>query len=70
MIDEFDVDISRGQAIHRPTKHVVCFRPSKPVDEVEITVWRANREIDRSPLEILQNASEAIRLAMRHAGYH
>jgi hypothetical protein len=70
MLNEFDVDISRGQAIHRPTKHVFGFRPGQPVDEVKITIWRENREIDRSPLEIIHNAREAIRLAMRHAGYH
>ena len=69
MLDDFDVDIARGQAMHRPTRHVFHFRPSQPVDAVEIIVWRENREVDRSPLEIIREAREAIRRAMRHAGY-
>jgi hypothetical protein len=74
MVDDFDVDIARGQALHRPTRHVFLFRPSQPVDAVEVAGWRENREATqanaKSPLEIIREATEAIRLAMRHAGYH
>jgi len=69
MLDEFDVDIARGLAMHKPTRHLFHFRPSKPVDAVEIIVWRENREVDRSPLDIIREARDAIRRAMRHAGY-
>ena len=70
MLDEFDVDIARGLAMHKPTRHVFHFRPSKPVDAVEIIVWRENPGVDRSTLEIIREAKEAIRRAMRHAGYN
>jgi len=70
MDDEFDIDIARGQAMHRPTRHIFHFRPSEPVDKVEIVVWRANPSVEKSPLEIIRDATEAIRRAMRHAGYH
>ena len=69
MLEEFDVDIARGLAMHKPTRHIFHFRPTKPVDAVEIIVWRENREVERSPLEIIREAREAIRRAMRHAGY-
>ena len=70
MLDEFEIDISRGQALHRPTRHVFLFRPSRPVDAVEVAGWRENREVKRSPLEIVRAAREAIHRAMRHAGYN
>jgi hypothetical protein len=70
VIEDFDVDIARGQAMHRRTRHVFHFRPSQPVDAVEIIGWRENPAVDRSPLEIIREAREAIRRAMRHAGYN
>ena len=70
MLDDFDIDIARGHATHRPTRHVFHFRPTQPIDNVEIAVWRANAAAEKPPLEIIREASEAIRRAMRHAGYH
>ena len=70
MDDEFDVDIARGQAVHRPTRHVFHFRPSGPVDKIEAMVWHANPSVEKTPLEIIRDATAAIRRAMRHAGYH
>ena len=44
MIDDFDVDIAKGQATHRPTGHVYTFHPTQPIDLVAVTLIRPGKE--------------------------
>jgi hypothetical protein len=67
MLDDFDVDLAKGQATHRPTGHAYMFRPTQPIDLVAVTRIRPGKVLDPSPAELAGQAVEAIKWAMREA---